>query len=321
MTATTADLAKAARLDIEIWSTTATLVVTEAGRLAPAQAELSAVLDEVEATCSRFRPDSEISRVLARPGRPATLSPVLNAVLTAALRVAAATGGLVDPTVAAAVVAAGYDRDIAAVLDRALSAGRSDTGTAPGGPVPGWHRIEHDPLAGRLTVPPGVGIDLGATAKAYAADAAVARIFDRVGGGVLVSLGGDLAVAGPAPAGGWRIAVADDHRARAAGHQTVSITSGGLATSSTTTRRWPAAGGWRHHIIDPRTGRNPHSGWRTASVAAGSCVDANAAATTAIILGDAAPAWLADRDLPALLVDLGGGTHPVAGWPRPEVTG
>lgn len=321
MSATTRTLAGGARLDFEIWSTTATLVVTETDRLGDADAELRIVLAEIEAACSRFRPDSEINRILAHPGRPVDLSPRLNAVLTAALRVAAATGGLVDPTVAAAVVAAGYDRDIAAVLDLALSGGRSDAGNAPGGPVPGWERLEHDPVAARLTVPPGVGIDLGATAKAFAADVAVARIAERVGGGVLVGLGGDLAVAGPAPAGGWRIAVADDHRARAAGHQTVSVFAGGLATSSTTTRRWPTVAGWRHHIIDPRTGRNPESRWRTASVAAASCVDANAAATAAIVLGDAAPAWLTDRRLPALLVDVAGATHPLAGWPRPEVTG
>lgn len=319
MSSATVDLAAATRYDLEIWSTTATLVVTDADRLGPAQAQLQTVLAEVEAAASRFRPDSEINRLLARPGRPVTLSPVLNALLTAALRAASATGGLVDPTVAAAVVAAGYDRDIAAVLDRALAGGRSDAGTAPAGPVPGWQRLVHDPGAARLTVPPGVGIDLGATAKAFAADAAVARIAERVGGGVLVSLGGDLAVAGPAPAGGWRIAVADDHRARADGHQTVSITSGGVATSSTTTRRWPTAAGWRHHIIDPRTGRNPDSRWRTASVAAGSCVDANAAATTAIVLGDAAPAWLAARHLPALLVEDDGTICPVAVWPAPEV--
>lgn len=321
MSATTAALDEGARLDLEIWSTTATLVVTDADDLAPAQAEFRALLAEVEAACSRFRPDSEINRLLARPGRPVTLSPLLNAVLTAALRIAAATDGLVDPTVAAAVVAAGYDRDIAAVLDRALSGGRADAGDAPAGPVPGWERLEHDPVAARLTVPPGVAIDLGATAKAFAADEALTRIAERVGGGVLVGLGGDLAVAGPAPAGGWRIAVADDHRARAAGHQTVSISSGGLATSSTTARRWLTPAGWRHHIIDPRTGRNPESRWRTASVAAASCVDANAAATAAIVLGDAAPAWLAERHLPALLVDVDGSARPVADWPRPEVTG
>lgn len=308
------------RWDSAVWSTTATLVVTDPGALGPAAVELQDVLAEVDATCSRFRSDSEISRILARPGRPAQVSAVLNTVLTQTLRAAAATGYLTDPTVAAAVIAAGYDRDIAAVLDRAPTDGHCAAG-GPGGPAPGAWRLDHDPAAARLTVPPGVGIDLGATAKAFAADEAAARIAARFDGGVLVGIGGDLAVAGRPPDGGWRIAVADDHRAKDAGHQTVSVTSGGLATSSTTTRRWPTATGWKHHIIDPRTGRNPDPRWRTVSVAAASCVDANAAATAAIVLGDAAPGWLAGQGLPALLIDIDGVARPVAGWPDRSATG
>ena len=318
MTAATRPARSAVRLDLEVWSTTATLVVTDPDMLEPAAAELRNLLAQVDATCSRFRSDSEISRILARPGRPAPLSPMLNAVLAQTLRAAAATGYLVDPTVAAAVIAAGYDRDIAAVFDRALAGGRADAGTGPAGAAPGAWRLDHDPVAGRLTVPAGIGIDLGATAKAFAADEAAARISDRLGGGVLVGLGGDVAVAGRAPDGGWRIAVADDHRARGAEHQTVSINSGGLATSSTTTRRWPTATGWRHHIIDPRTGRNPDPWWRTVSVAAAACLDANAAATAAIVMGDTAPGWLAGQGLPALLVGVDGSAHPVGGWPDPK---
>lgn len=320
MTAATCPIPALARTDIEVWSTTATLIVRDPDLLGPAAAELHHVLAEVDATCSRFRPDSEISRILARPGRPASLSPLLNDILTRTLATAAATGYLVDPTVAAAVIAAGYDRDIAAVLDRALAGGRSDAGTGPGGPVPGAWRLDHDPVAARLTVPPGVGIDLGATAKSFAADEAATRIARRFGAGVLVGIGGDVAVAGPPPEGGWRIVVADDHRATDAGYQTVSIGSGGLATSSTTVRRWPTAAGWRHHIIDPRTGRNPEPRWRTASVAAASCLDANAAATAAIVLGDGAVRWLDRQGLPALLIDVAGAAHPVAGWPDPGVT-
>jgi thiamine biosynthesis lipoprotein len=309
--------ARTGRRDIEIWSTTATLVVTEPELLAPATVLLDGVLGEIDVACSRFRDDSEIGRLLRRPGRPAALSPVLNAVLEQSLRAAAATGYLVDPTVAAAVIAVGYDRDIADVLDRARVGGRLDGGIGPGVAAPGAWLLEHDPAAGRLTVPPGVGIDVGATAKAFAADLAATRITERLGCGVLIALGGDIAVGGRAPDGGWRIAVADDHRAKDADYQTVSITSGGLATSSTTTRRWPTSTGWRHHIIDPRTGRNPDPCWRTVSVAAGSCVDANAAATAAIVMGDPAPGWLAERGLPALLVDVDGAARAVAGWPDP----
>lgn len=319
MTAATHPVGATARVDLEVWSTTATLVVADPDVLEPATTELRDVLARIDATCSRFRRDSEISRILAEPGRPAELSGLLNSVLAQALRVAAATGYLVDPTVAAAVVAAGYDRDISAVLDRALSGGYPDAGAGPGRPAPGAWQLDHDPAARRLAVPPGVGIDLGATAKAFAADAAATRIAERLGGGVLVGIGGDVAVAGPGPAGGWRITVSDDHRERGVDHQTVVITSGGVATSSTVVRCWPTATGRRHHIIDPRTGRNPEPRWRTASVAAASCLDANAASTAAIVLGDAAPGWLAGQGLPALLVDLDGTALPVAGWPEREV--
>ena len=98
------------RVDFEVWSTTATLVVTDPATMDVAMAELRAELTAIGDACSRFRPDSEISRALAHPGREVALSPVLNAAMTHALRVAAATDYLVDPTVAAAVIAAGYDR-------------------------------------------------------------------------------------------------------------------------------------------------------------------------------------------------------------------
>ena len=256
------------RVDFDVWSTTATLVVTDPDSLTAALSELDDELAGIDATCSRFRGDSEINRVLGTPGRDVQLSPVLNAAITAALRVADATNYLVDPTVAAAVIARGYDSDIAAVVARAMTDGA--IGTSTGRPAPGAWRIRHDP------------------------------------------------VAGDAPAGGWRIAIAEDHRGSAQTHQTVSITCGGLATSSTTVRRWRTSAGWAHHIVDPRTGENPVPLWRTASVAAASCVDANAAATAAIVLGPDAPDWLVARGLPALLIDVNGAARALAGWPASE---
>ena len=106
-------------IDLQVWSTTATLVVTDPFTMDTALAELKAELTAIDRACSRFRPDSEINLALARPGREVRLSAVLNAAITHALRVAAATDYLVDPTVAAAVIAAGYDRDITEVLTRA----------------------------------------------------------------------------------------------------------------------------------------------------------------------------------------------------------
>src|SRR5664279_1007749 len=304
------------RVDFDVWSTTATLVVTDPDSLNAALSELDDELAGIDATCSRFRSDSEINRVLATPGRDAQLSPVLNAAITAALGVAAATDYLVDPTVAAAVIAQGYDSDIAAVVARAMTDGA--IGNPAGRPAPGAWRIRHDPGTAVLHVPAGVGINLVATAMALAADRAATRIADATGSGVLVGLGGDIAVAGDAPAGGWRIAIAEDHRGSARTHQTVSIIAGGLATSSTTVRRWRTSSGWAHHIVDPRTGENPAPLWRTASVAAACCVDANAAATAAIVLGADAPHWLVTRGLPALLIDINGSARALAGWPASE---
>ncbi len=133
---------------------------------------------------------------------------------------------------------------------------------------------------------------------------------------MLVSLGGDIAVAGAGPDDGWCIALGDDHvLADVDPAATVTIHSGGLATSSITRRRWRTGDRWVHHIVDPRTGDAVDPVWRTVSVAAGSCVDANTAATGAILLGAAAPDWLRARRLPSRLVSVAGDVVPVAGWP------
>jgi len=304
------------RVDVPVWSTTATLV-TDSGAIPLALAEFHDVLSGIERACNRFNPDSEINRAVRNAGVEVAVSPMLNSVLADALRVAAATGYLVDPTVAAAVIALGYDRDIRliwAAADGSGSAVRDVTGARS--PAPGAWRLRHDARRGRLLIPAGVGVDLGATAKAFAADRAATRIGRLTGCGVLVSIGGDVAVAGQAPRGGWRIAVGDHHRtAESSPLATVAIASGGLATSSITARRWQTSTGERHHLIDPRTGDNPRAVWRTVSVAAGSCVDANGAATAAIVLGEKAQAWLIERSLPSLLVPIEGPATVVAGWP------
>jgi thiamine biosynthesis lipoprotein len=170
-----------------------------------------------------------------------------------------------------------------------------------------------------VRIPAGVAVDLGASAKALCADRAAAAVFSATGSGVLVSLGGDIATAGPAPAGGWSVLVTDDHAAPldAAG-QRVAISAGGLATSGTTVRRWARGGQEFHHVIDPATWMPADSHWRTVTVTAANCVAANAASTAAIILGAAAPAWLAHRRLPARLVARDGAVTTVAGWPPPD---
>jgi thiamine biosynthesis lipoprotein len=295
--------------------TTAALVVTEHDRLADAEQLLRAELDRIDLACSRFRPDSELNRLHESAGTEATVSPLLAEALGVALRAGRLTGGLVDPTVGTAVRDLGYDRD----YDQLES--DNPLPVPSGRPAPGWWRVTLDEPDCRVLLPRTVRLDLGATAKALAADRAARLIAATVGGGVLVSLGGDVSVAGPAPDDGWRIGVADDHRlAEFAPTTTVTIRSGGIATSSTTVRTWRRAGRTVHHIVDPRTGDLPETAWRTVSVAAASCVDANTASTAAIVLGWAAPAWLTSRRLPARLVDRSGNVLTMAGWPSdPDV--
>jgi thiamine biosynthesis lipoprotein len=289
------------------------LVVTDPGQLAAARSLLEADLDEVDVACSRFRPDSELVALDQAGGRPARVSPVLAEAIGVALRAAELTGGDVDPTVGEAIAAVGYDRDFALV--------------APDGPplnltvraVPGWRQVRLDAAAHTVTMPAGVRLDLGATAKAWASDRAAGRIGHTLGCGVLVGLGGDIAVAGPAPPGGWRIRVQDvtsgPEDPPEGPSAVIAMASGGLATSSTTARRWRRGGDVLHHILDPRTGLPPAPVWRTVSVTAATCADANAASTAAIIRGDQAPGWLGSLGLPARLVDVGGRVQTVAGWP------
>jgi FAD:protein FMN transferase len=163
----------------------------------------------------------------------------------------------------------------------------------------------------RLTVPPGVLLDLGATAKAVAADRAAALVAQRLGTGVLVALGGDLATAGTAPDGGWRVLVEDrpgDPRC------TVQLPAGGaLATSSTAGRAWGRPGELLHHILDPRTGRPAPTVWRTVSVAAFSCLRANTLSTAAIVRGRAALNLLGG--VPSRLVTPDLDVVRLGGWP------
>ncbi len=288
---------------------TAELAVTDPGALGPARAALEAELARVDVGCSRFRDDSELARVNAAAGEWVAVSSTLLEALDAALRAARLTGGVIDPTVGVAVRRIGYDRDFASVpaTGAALRVRFS--------PVPGWQTIEVDRGSGRVRIPRGAALDLGATAKAWCADRAAARATAVAGCGVLVSLGGDIAVAGAPPAGGWPVVIGDDHRSPLEeGGPVVSVVSGGLATSGTSARRWARGGSVLHHIVDPATGAPADPVWRTVSVAARTCLDANAAATAAIVLGPRALEWLSGTGLPARLVGADGGVCTVGGW-------
>ncbi|HEY4454804.1 MAG TPA: FAD:protein FMN transferase [Pseudonocardiaceae bacterium] len=291
--------------------TTAEVMVTEAAALAPAEEIVRGEVRAIDEACSRFREDSDISRLHDQAGTAVRVSPLLAEALLVALRAAQLSDGLVDPTVGRAVAQLGYDRDFAA-LDRDSPVEVTATGAAPG-----WWRVRLDVEAREVLLPRDVRLDLGATAKALAADRAAAHAAERTGCGVFVGLGGDVAVAGPAPRGGWRIVVGDDHaRTDPDRDPVIAIMAGGVATSSTTCRNWRRAGRPVHHIVDPRTGDVPDALWRTASVAAASCVDANTASTASIVLGNEAPQWLTERAMPARLVTVDGSVTLVGGWPH-----
>jgi len=301
--------------------TTCTVCVTRPDTLAAAVNLTRRQVQALDAAASRFRPDSELARLQESPERPVPVSDLLFCALDDALEAARQTEGLVDPTVGQVLELLGYDRDFAEV--------------APVGPtqarfarVPGWKGVHLDRRNRTVTVPAGVHLDLGATAKAACADRAAAEVAERTGAGVLVNLGGDIAVAGPAPEGGWSIKVADRHDAAPSEPGvTVAIADGGLATSGTAARRWQRGGQLVHHLVDPVTGAPARPCWRTVTVTAATCLAANTASTAAVILGEAAPAWLADRGLHARLVADNGTPVAVGQWPldalhpagRPEV--
>ncbi|MFI6409338.1 FAD:protein FMN transferase [Streptomyces sp. NPDC050548] len=340
--------------------TTAVLLTADPARADDALLILRAELAAIDAACSRFRPDSELSRVNSTAGRgPVPVSALLAEAVEVALRAAELTDGAVDPTVGPAVVALGYDRTFAEVAARRPD----DAGPATAlRPAAGWRSVRWDPALRLLRLPAGTALDLGATAKALAADRAAHRAAAAVGCGVLVNLGGDLSAAGEPPAGGWRVAIADNHAgpeggwragitddrtASNAGTQAatadrhtaphtgpqpattdnhaapdsgprppvVSIRDGGLATSGTTVRTWRRGGRTLHHIVDPATGDVPPPVWRTVSVAAGSCVDANTATTAALVLGERALDWLRGTGLPARLVRTDGSVLRLGAWP------
>jgi thiamine biosynthesis lipoprotein len=294
--------------------TTALVAVTAPEALRPAHRILVRELRAFDLACSRFRDDSELAAVNRGAGAAVATGALLREAIRYAVRAAEASDGLVDPTVGRAMRLAGYDRTY---MRLELRDGRL---VRPSFERAGrWREIVVDDDRGTVQVPAGVELDLGATAKALAADRVAALAARETGAGVLVSIGGDIAVAGGAPADGWTVGIAHDHAESPEEVECrVSLVSGGLASSGTRVRRWATAAGELHHILDPRTGRPANSPWATASVAAASCVDANTASTAAIVLGDAAPAWLADRQLPARLAGVDGDVVVVGGWPTQD---
>jgi thiamine biosynthesis lipoprotein len=290
--------------------TTATVVVQDAGAVDAAADLLRGELEAIDQACSRFRPDSELQFVHDHAGTPVPVSPLLFRALEVACDVAARTGGAVDPTVGNAIEALGYDRDLDLVLAGPPAPPRAL------GPVAGYAHVQLNPVERTVRIPRGVRLDLGSTAKALAADAAAARIAQAIGSGALVSLGGDVAVAGPAPSGGWPVGIARESSAPAADvDQVVAIHAGGLASSAPSARTWTTGGRVVHHVVDPRTGDCAGSYWALVSATSASCVEANLVTTAALVWGAAALDRLGAFTQSVRLVRADGAVFSVNGWP------
>jgi thiamine biosynthesis lipoprotein len=292
------------------WTMDMQIIVTNPDCLPAARLLVDTELDAVETAGSRFRPDSEINTLANSFGRPTEVSELLAEMLSAALLAARQTEGDVDPTIGAAMIALGYDRDFTeldSLMPQAMSVSRPAT----------WSMVHIDNRT--VTVPPGVVLDLGATAKALAADRCATRVHAVTGTGVLINLGGDIATAGSAPEGGWQVLVQDGDDEPAS---LVALPSGSaMATSSTVRRRWRRGEQLLHHILDPRTRESADPVWRTVTVAAASCFAANTVSTAAVIRGWRALNWIGAQGIAARLVDSDRIVHTVGGWPNDDTCG
>lgn len=269
-----------------------------------AAAIVRGLMGEVERAVSRFR-DSEAERVNDAAPRMLPVGPLTLTLVGVALDAARRTDGAVDPTIGGHLLALGYDDDLAAVRSRVAA-------TPPAGRPSDWTRVVVDRDLGRIGVARGLRLDLGATAKAWTADEAARRVSRRHRRPVLVEIGGDVAVAGAAEQP-WRVRVSESGDDPG---ELVGLTHGGLATSSTTVRRWRSTTGPAHHVVDPATGRPAAGSVRTATVWAPSALEANTWSTAALVWGEAAAARLALAGVDARLVDRSGAVRLVGAWPE-----
>ena len=291
--------------------TTATVVVQDPGDAEVAERLLATELMAIDLACSRFRDDSELQAVHADAGRTVAVSPLLFDALTVACDTAERTGGAVDPTVGNAIAALGYDADLDEVRARPPVPPRAL------GRVAGYQHVQLNARNRTVRIPRDVRLDLGSSAKALAADRAVARIADRIGSGTLVSLGGDVAVAGPPPTGGWAIGVAlQSSTPPEEADQVVAIRHGGLASSGTSARTWRVGDRDVHHIINPQSGDCVEPYWDLVSATGSSCIEANLVATAAIVWGERALDELRRFEQSVRLVRLDGKVFFVNGWPE-----
>ncbi|MBZ5737888.1 FAD:protein FMN transferase [Nocardioides mangrovi] len=295
------------------WSCTVRVLVDADERTADAGERIVRdLMASVERAASRFRPDSELEVVSDAAPRLLPVGPTAQRLVAVALDAARRTDGAVDPTVGGPLQALGYDADIATVRSRSPRAARA---TDPTGAAADWTKVVLDTDLGRVGLPRGLRLDLGATAKAWTADEAARRIAAAHRCPALVEIGGDIAVAGAARRP-WLVRVAE---VEGGPGEVVGLTHGGLATSSAVARRWDTPHGPAHHVVDPATGRPTSGPVRTATVWSASAVEANTFSTAALVWGSRAEARLRLAGASARLVRTDDTVRTVGDWPTEEV--
>ncbi len=261
------------------------------------------LVEDLEARWSRFRPDSEVSRLNDQAGRPVRVSGETLRLLELAVEGARVTGGRYDPTVLGAVIRAGYDRSFELLSERTTGTD-SDLGD-------GYDRILVDPATSTVTLPRGVGFDPGGIGKGLAADLVCEELGALGASGCCVNMGGDLRVEGLPPRGeSWTVDV--EHPQRRQPAAVLGLRGGAVATSTRARRVWgPSAAGRRlHHLIDPSTGRPSESGLLSATVVAARGWQAEVLAKGAFVAGlQEGLALLRETGTAGVLIDDGGAVH------------
>ena len=235
-------------------------------------------IDDLEARWSRFRADSEISRLNEHAGEAIEVSDETVRMVTLAKQAWLASGGLFDPTVLGDMIRAGYDRSFDD-LKESPRAGYSQLGV-------GCDDIEV--VGNRVRLPPGTGFDPGGIGKGLAADIVAVEVMGRGAGGVCINIGGDLRVIGQGPTeGGWVVAI--EHPWSTEPVLTVGLADGAVATSTTLRRTWAVDGERRHHLIDPSTGLPSDTDLTLVSVVAGEAWIAEVLAKAILLRGSEHP--------------------------------
>ncbi len=247
----------------------------------PELADIPSWFEEWEQCLSRFRPDSELTRLNRGGGRtPAAVSDTLWQVFQSALGAERLTEGLVTPTVADAVIQAGYDRDFAQLPKEQAGSNQAQGAIVPSLAAVSWNESTHS-----IYLPPGVQLDFGGIAKGWAAGQVVERLKGH--GSVLMNCGGDIAIGGPLLDGSpWEIGIYKPFDREADYVEMLYFeTACGTASSATDRRRWTRGGRTQHHIIDPRSGQPAETDVVCATIVAPDAVQAEAAAKSVLILG------------------------------------